>query len=317
MSGRFSISVVIPVYNGRETLSHLWSRLKDVLTAHSEQFEVIFVDDGSQDGSWTALCDLALKDSRCKAIRLMRNHGQHNALLCGIRAASYPVVLTMDDDLQHPPEEIPCLLEVFSQGHDVVYGAFLEEHHGALRNFASRLTKKVLQNAMGVNAANKVSAFRVFNTELRQAFAGYQGPLPNIDVMLSWGTTRFGAVTVRQDTRVSGTSGYTLRKLAIHAVNMITGFTILPLQLASLIGFALTFMGFVLLIFVLGRYLFEGTTLQGFPFLASMICLFSGAQLFALGILGEYFARMHMRLMEKPVYTEAERLNFYSEGNGS
>ena len=311
-----SVSVVIPVYNGRESLPELWARLKNVLADHAARFEVIFVDDGSQDGSWNVLRDLSQHDPRCKVIRLMRNHGQHNALLCGIRAASHPVVLTMDDDLQHPPEEVPKLLCMFSQGYDVVYGTFPEERHGLLRTMASRLTKKIMQNAMGVAAASSVSAFRVFRTELRQAFAGYQGPLPNIDVMLSWGTTRFGAVSVRHEPRASGASGYTMRKLVLHAVNMITGFTVLPLQLASLMGFALTLMGVALLIFVFGRYMIEGTTLQGFPFLASIICLFSGAQLFALGIMGEYFARMHLRLMEKPVYIEAERLNFPPESLG-
>jgi len=94
---------------------------------------------------------------------------------------------------------------------------------------------------------------------------------------------------------------------------MITGFTVLPLQLASLIGFFLTLGGIALLAFVIGRYMIEGTTMQGFPFLASIICLFSGAQLFALGIMGEYFARMHLRLMDKPVFTVTERLNFHEE----
>jgi len=131
--------------------------------------------------------------------------------------------------------------------------------------------------------------------------------------MLSWGTTSFGKVSVRHEPRRSGTSGYTLRKLAVHALNMITGFTVLPLQLASLIGFFLTLGGIALLAFVIGRYMIEGTTMQGFPFLASIICLFSGAQLFALGIMGEYFARMHLRLMDKPVFTVTERLNFHEE----
>jgi len=303
------ISVVIPVYNSSRTLPELWQRLNEVLQEYASSFEVVFVDDGSHDASWTILNSLALADSRCKLIRMMRNYGQHNALLCGIRAATHPVIITLDDDLQHPPEEIPKLIAEFSNGFDVVYGTFPKERHGVLRNLASRITKMVLQNSMGVAAARNVSAFRIFRTKLRTAFTGYQGPLPNIDVMLSWGTTRFGVARVLHEQRMSGASGYTIRKLTMHAANMITGFTVLPLQLASLMGFALTFIGLLLLLFVIGRYVIEGTTLQGFPFLASIICLFSGAQLFALGIMGEYFARMHLRLMDKPVYTEAERIN--------
>lgn len=311
-----NISAVIPVYNGRACLPELWERLARVLEAVSERFEVVFVDDASRDGSWDLLKELAERDPRCKAIRLMRNHGQHNALLCGIRAASHPVIVTLDDDLQHPPEEIPKLLAALTDERDVVYGTFPEERHGLLRNMASQLTKKVLQQAMGVAEARSVSAFRAFRAGLRDAFADYRGPLPNIDVMLSWGTTRFAAVSVRHEPRRTGASGYTLRKLMVHALNMITGFTVLPLQLASVMGFLLTLAGMALLGFVVIRYLIEGTTMQGFPFLASIICLFSGAQLFALGIIGEYFARMYLRLMDKPVYTVAERANLPAEPRG-
>jgi undecaprenyl-phosphate 4-deoxy-4-formamido-L-arabinose transferase len=275
--------------------------------------EVIFVDDGSADESWSVLQELAKADRQCRAIQLMRNHGQHNALLCGIRATSGQVVVTMDDDLQHPPEEIPALLAELSKGLDVVYGVFPRQRHGLMRTLASQITKKILRNAMGVDEAGNVSSFRVFKTDLREAFAGYRGPLPNIDVMLSWATTKFGTASVRHDPRRVGSSGYTLRKLIIHALNMITGFTVLPLQLASFMGFTLTLAGIGLLAFVFGRFMFAGTTVQGFPFLASIVCLFSGAQLFALGIIGEYFARMHLRLMDKPVYTEAQRLNFPSD----
>lgn len=313
MPTQSDITVVIPVYNSELTLPFLIERLLPVMELVASRFEIILVDDGSRDGSWSLLRELAASEPRCKAIRMMRNYGQHNALLCGIRAASHPVIVTMDDDLQHPPEEIPKLLEELRQGHDVVYGTFPEERHGLLRNAASQITKKVLRKAMGVDAAESVSAFRVFRTRLRDAFAGYRGPQPNIDVMLSWGTASFGKASVRHEPRRTGTSGYTLRKLAVHALNMITGFTVLPLQLASLIGFFLTLGGIALLAFVIGRYMIEGTTMQGFPFLASIICLFSGAQLFALGIMGEYFARMHLRLMDKPVFTVTERLNFQEE----
>ena len=117
----------------------------------------------------------------------MRNYGQHNALLCGIRAAKYEVIVTMDDDLQHPPEEIPRLLEQLEQGFDVVYGAPKEERHGFMRALASRITRLALGSAIGMDLAKNVSAFRVFRTQLREAFAGYQTPFVSIDVLLTWG----------------------------------------------------------------------------------------------------------------------------------
>ena len=242
-------------------------------------------------------CALELSNSG-----LARNYGQHNALLCGIRAARGELVVTLDDDLQNPPEEIHRLLARLDEGYDVVYGSPQAETHGFLRDQASRITKLALQGAMGVESASKVSAFRVFRARLREAFAAYRSPSVNIDVLLTWGTTRFGSVLVRQDERAVGDSGYTLRKLINHAINMMTGFSVLPLQVASVLGLAFGSMGFLVLLYVLLRYLVDGSAVPGFPFLASIIAIFSGVQLFALGIFGEYLARMHFRSMERPPY---------------
>src|SRR5437899_4219840 len=147
------------------------------------------------------------------------------------------MIVTIDDDLQNPPAEIPRLLEKLEQGYDVVYGIPEHERHGILRDLASRMTKLVLQNAMGAEIARNISAFRVFRTQVREAFQHYRGPFVSIDVLLTWGTNRFGALKVRQEPRREGVSGYTVRKLVIHALNMMTGFSILPLQIASLVGF--------------------------------------------------------------------------------
>ena len=124
----------------------------------------------------------------------------------------------------------------------------------------------------------------------------------SIDVLLTWGTNRFASVRVDHRPRYSGKSNYTFRKLAIHAINMMTGFSTLPLQIASVTGFVFTLFGLIVLAYVLIRYVMEGGSVPGFPFLASVIAIFSGAQLFALGIIGEYLARMHFRMMEKPTY---------------
>jgi len=309
------LSVVIPVFNSQSSLELLWDRLKGVLTGLGAEFEVIFVNDCSKDGSWNVLERLAHCDRRIKAVTLSRNYGQHNAILCGVRLAAHPVIVTLDDDLQHPPEEIPKLLDVMRQGYDVVYGTFPSENHGFWRVQTSRLIKRLMQAALGVVGGKSVSPFRAFRTRLREAFANFMGPLPNIDVMLSWGTTSFGAVEVQHDERIASKSGYSLAKLIRHAMNMITGFSILPLQVASVLGFGFTLVGFFFLIYIIGRYLTQGTPVQGFPFLASIICIFSGAQLFSLGIIGEYFGRVHLRLMEKPTYTVIASLNLNNSEN--
>lgn len=297
-----TLTVVVPVYNSEAILPALVARLEPVLAEAARAFELILVDDDSRDGSWAVVERLAREHDWVRGVRMMRNYGQHAALLCGIRAAQHELTVTMDDDLQHPPEELPHLLVELERGVDVVYGTPRSEQHGFWRDMASQITKLVLQRAMGAETARKVSALRVFRTELRSAFADYGGQFVSVDVLLTWATTRFAAVAVRHDPRASGTSNYTLRKLIVHALNMMTGFTVFPLQLASLTGFAFTLFGMAVLVYVVGRYLLQGTSVPGFPFLASVIAVFSGAQMFALGIIGEYLARMHFRMMDRPAY---------------
>ncbi len=306
--GPISCTVVVPVYNSAGTLNELIFQLEKELKTYCTAYEVILVNDGSKDNSWEIIKTLCATYPWIQAINLLRNYGQHNALLCGIRSAKYEVIVTIDDDLQNPPHEIYNLLAKLNEGYDVVYGTPAQERHGFWRDTASQVTKLVLQNTMGAQTARNVSAFRAFHTRLREAFAGYHGSFVSIDVLLTWGTTRFVAIPVSHEPRKIGVSNYTFRKLVTHAINMMTGFSVLPLQFASLMGFVLTLFGLGVFAYVIGRYLVLGYSVPGFPFLASIISIFSGAQLFALGIIGEYLARMHFRLMDKPPYAVREQL---------
>jgi glycosyltransferase involved in cell wall biosynthesis len=296
------LSIVVPVYNSSQILPKLVERLWPVAQSLNMPFELILVDDGSLDGSWDAIRELAARNTWIRGICLMRNYGQHNAVLAGLRAAHYATTVTLDDDLQHPPEELPKLIEKLGEDFDVIYGSPEKETHGLLRDLASAATKIALQSAMGAESARCVSAFRVFKTDLRRAFDAYQSPFVSLDVLLTWGTTKFRAVRVRHDERQLGRSSYTVGKLTRHALNMMTGFSVLPLQLASIVGFVFSFGGLAVLIYVLLRFALYSSTVAGFPFLASIIAIFSGVQLFALGVLGQYLARMHFRSMDKPPY---------------
>jgi len=297
-----SISVVIPVYNADLSLENLYLKLIPAMEAITKSFEVIMVDDGSRDGSWEIIMQLIDRDSRVRGIRLSRNYGQHNAVLCGIRAASFDIIVTMDDDLQNPATEIHLMLDKLAEGYDVVYGVPQRVEHGLLRSLASKLTKMALKSAMGMETARDVSPFRAFRTKLREGFKNYNSPFVFIDVLLTWTTSNFASVKVRHEPRRAKQSNYTLSMLIRHAINLITGFSIIPLQIASLIGFIFTLFGFGILGWVLGRYFITGTSIPGFPFLASIITIFSGAQLFTLGIFGEYLARIHFRTMDRPPY---------------
>jgi glycosyltransferase involved in cell wall biosynthesis len=301
-----SLSLVIPVYRSRATLPKLYQRLVETLQEIGAPFEIVLVEDCGGDGSWDVIKQLAAGDARVRGIKLSRNYGQHNAVLCGIRNARHDVIVTMDDDLQHPPDQIGLLLAELGKGYDVVYGVAQVEQHGLLRDLASKLTKLALQSAVGAENARNVSAFRAFRTKLRQAFKDFQNPFVSIDVLLSWATNSFGVVKVRHEPRRDGVSNYTVGKLINHAFNLLTGFSTAPLRLVSIIGFLFTLFGLAVLARVLGVYLLYGSPVQGFVFLATMIITFSGVQLFTLGIFGEYLARIFGRTMDRPAYVMSE-----------
>lgn len=300
------LSMVVPVYRGEATLTRLYDEIVGAIEPLGREFEIIFVEDCGGDGSWRVIETIAARDARVRGIRLYRNFGQHNALLCGIRHAQFPITVTLDDDLQNPPSEIPKMLEAFRGDVDVIYGTPAKEQHGFFRDFASRLTKMALKSIMGAEAARNVSAFRIFRTDLRMAFADFCSPNVSIDVLLSWGTTQFKPIAVEHHPRETGRSGYSFGKLTGHAFNLMTGYSAVPLHFASMLGFLFMLFGFGVLAWVLGRYfLGDGSPVQGFPFLASTIAIFSGVQLFSLGIFGEYLARIHFRTMNQPPFLVA------------
>ena len=309
-----SLSVVIPVFRSEGSIGPVVEELAQELPNLACSFEVILVEDGGGDGSWTVIKRLAAKRPYVRGIQLMRNFGQHNALLCGIRAAKYEYIVTMDDDLQHPSQNIKDLLDKMADGYDVAYGSPIIEQHGLMRNLASVATKAVLQGAMGAQTARKVSSFRVFRTSLRASFADYRGPLVNIDVLLTWGAARFVAVPIAHRPRLIGKSTYTFAKLLIHAFNMVTGFSTLPLRFASLLGLFMTAFGTLIMVYLVLSQLFAFRfEVPGFTFMASLVTIFAGAQMFALGIIGEYLARMYLRVMDRPVYIVREKTEIAEE----
>lgn len=294
-----NLSIVVPVYKGEIFIEPLVVQLSKALPTFSKNYEIILVNDGSPDNSWPLIQKLTDKYRCVRGISMMRNYGQHNATLCGVRAARYEVVITMDQDLQHSPGEIPLLLAKLEQGYDVVYGAPRKLPQALWRNIMTASIKWILAKVIGLPSVHNVSAFRAFRTRLREAFANFQSPSLILDVLLSWGTTRFTSVQVNIEQAEH--TNYNFTMLVRAAMLILIGYSTLPLRFASWIGFAMTLFGLGVFIYVLVVY-FTAGSLPGFPFLASIIALFSGAQLFALGIFGEYLARMFDRSMDRPPY---------------
>ena len=307
-------SVVIPVYNGAETVPQLCERLLKVLPELFEEYEIILVDDCSPDNSWDVVKTLQKEHPQIiRAIHLSKNYGQHNATLCGIRAARFEICITMDDDLQHPPEELPVLLNEMNKGFDVVYAVPKKMPHSWWRNLGSKLTKIFLSHIMGI-PIREIGAFRIFKTNLRDAFANYYSPEVYIDPLLSWGTRDFSHVYVEEDKREVGKSNYSFIALVKASLLILTGYSTAPLRFASILGFIFMLFGFGVLIYVLIITFSLGST-PGFPFLASIISIFSGVQLFTLGIIGEYLARVYDRSSDRPPYVVREVLDSAAEEN--
>ena len=303
MSAPRTVSIVVPVYNSAPILPNLVARLKEVLEPLNVQYELVLVNDCSADESWSRIVALAESDETIRGLDLSRNYGQHAATLAGIRAARGHIVVTIDDDLQNPPEEIPRLLAKLDEGYDVVYGVAVTGDRGALRNVLTWMAKRALRIAIGPDVPTNVSGYRAFRTTLRNAFQDFGSPYVSVDVLLSWGARRFVSLPVRHEPRREGRSGYTYGALATHALNVLTGFTTRPLRVVSMIGLAAVVFGVGVLTYVIGYYVVNEGDVPGFPFLASIITIFAGVQLLSLGTIGEYIARMHMRLMGRPPYS--------------
>lgn len=301
------ISVVVPVYNGSDTIPQLAEEIGRVLPVVADEFELVLVNDDSPDQSWSVISELAQTHPWVRGIDLMRNYGQHSATLCGIREARYEIIVIMDDDLQNLPREIPKLLEKLAEGYDVVYGVARKRQQVWWKRLASVIIKRAIAYVMGLRTVRDIGAFKAFRADLRKSFEDFHGPDVLVDVLLSWGTTRFASVKVDEAPRTVGKSNYSLFKLIKVSLLVLTSYTTIPLRFASIVGFFFTLFGVGVLTYVLTIYFTLGS-IEGFPFLASTITIFSGVQLFALGIIGEYLARVFERTGGRPTYTIARTI---------
>ncbi len=302
------VSVVVPVYNGADTLPMLAEELAHVLPSVAERYELVLVNDGSPDDSWQVIERLAARYAWIRGVDLMRNYGQHNATLCGVREARYEVIVVMDDDLQNPPKEIPKLLSKLQEGYDVVYGVARKRQQVWWKSLASAIVKRAIAYVMGLRTVRDIGAFKAFRSDLRKAFEDFHSPDVLVDVLLSWGTSRFASVPVDESPRAVGKSNYNLLKLIKVSLLVLTSYTTIPLRFASILGFAFTLFGLGVLSYVLITYFVAGS-IPGFSFLASTIIIFSGVQLFALGIIGEYLARVFERTGGKKTYAIGRKTN--------
>jgi undecaprenyl-phosphate 4-deoxy-4-formamido-L-arabinose transferase len=297
------ISVVIPCYKTGKRVKILIEEISLALETYADgQFEIVMVVDGSPDETWSLVSEAARKMSFVRGVNLMRNYGQHSALLAGVRASRGEIIVTIDDDLQHSPKEIPILISALSENVDIVYGISVDDEHSLIRNFASNSYKKFASALLRAEGAKIAGAFRAFKREIIPRYDGHDDLYAPLDVMLSWYSSKAIGVPVNMEKRMDGNSNYTIRGLIRHASNAITGYSIAPLRLVSYLGLLTFVTSFVIFIVTVSKYFLGTITVAGFPTLAVMISMFAGVQLLSLGIIGEYLGRLHMRSMGRPRY---------------
>lgn len=302
------LSVVVPVYNSEESLPHLvrdLDNLRSKIEEVGQGFELILINDGSRDCTLAVVRELCAKYRWIRGVNLMRNYGQHNAVLAGIRLARYERTVTMDDDLQHPVDQIPLLLEVLDGEADLVYGVPKRLPHHPVRNILSRATKHCLAAVVGNRTVTEINAFRAIRTDVRKGFQNFQSPYVLLDVLLGWTTDKVAVCPVSHEERRYSKSNYTPLRLLNQFFILLTGYTTLPLRISTAIGGVTLLLGFFLLVYILLRTFIEGS-IPGFPFLASITIIFGGVNLFCLGIIGEYLGRMFERTMDRPTYVVRE-----------
>ncbi len=296
------VSVVVPVYNSQATIPLLLDRLSKALDAITDSYEIVLVEDGSPDGSWAAIeAARAGYGDRVVAAQLMRNYGQHNALMCGLKLARGRFVVTMDDDLQNPPEELHKLLShIEQQGLDLVYGTADQRKHAGWRNLGAAVVWGFYRTVF--RSSITPTPFRVMRHQLVRSVLFYDLNFTYLDGLLAWCTTRIGAVPVEHHERIQGRSGYTLRKLLILALNLYTNFSLLPLQIVSAVGFFTALAGFLVGLYYVVQYFAMNIAVPGFASTIVAILVLGGVQLLALGVIGEYLGRLHLNVNRKPQY---------------
>jgi len=295
------ISVVIPVYKAENSLRELYERLTASLTKIADNYEILFIEDCGTDNSWDIIVELAKQDKRVHGFKLTRNFGQHAATICGFSKASGRWIITMDDDLEQNPDDIPLLYSKTKEGYDLVYGIYSQRTHSFWRNATSAIAKRLFRLAIP-NLNYEYTSFRIIRRDIATKLADFDSPFPFIDGYLSWLTNNYAFVEVEHGKRLDGKSNYSFRKLVLHMMNIFVTFSDLPLRIASWIGLVTSLVGLLGLIIIITQRLIGQITVSGYTSLMVLVTFFFVLQMLLLGCIGEYLGRINFKSSKKPLY---------------
>lgn len=308
-------SVVIPVYSSERILPELHRRLTAVMQGLGKPYEIIFVDDCGRDNSWNVLQKLVAGDPAITAIQLMRNSGQSNATLCGLAHARGGAIITMDDDLQHPPEEIPALIEALGMDVDVVMGVPKEKKHNWFRRLGSGVMHDINCYLLGKDRSLRFTSFRLMRRAVVDGLLTLRTLSPALGPMINSVTHRIINVTVKHAPRKEGRSGYTFRRLFSQSMSNLIGYSMLPLRLLAVMGGVGIILSMAFAVVLVVRYLMGGINVPGWTTIALLLVLISGFNFFAFAIIGEYVLRILQRVNATPQYFVRARITSTKEGS--
>ena len=295
-------SIIIPVYNGEQTVENLYTRIKQFF-ADKYNYEVIFVYDCGKDNSWEVLLKIKMQNPQnVKLIRLSRNYGQHNALICGFEYAKGDFIVTMDEDLQHAPEDIQKLIDKQKEmDYDVVYGKYEIRNHSRFRNAGSSILKRIID--VGVPDIHPdYSAFRLIKAGIAKSCITMRNSYTFLDGYISWITTNCSSCIVSHSERQGGVSAYTFSKLINHTINIFVTFSNLPIRFLTKLSFFVLFLMTLYSTYIIIRKLVFDDLAMGYPSLVIIVGFGVGLIMLALGIIGEYIYRINLKTTQRPNY---------------
>ena len=295
-------SIVVPVFNSEGVVGTTVDRIVGFMRSEGHEFEVILVNDGSPDGSWNVIREKARTYPEVVAIDLLHNYGQHVANLCGFSNATGDYVITMDDDLQNPPEEIRKLIAGAAEGHDLVIGRFKEKRHSLVRRLGSRLVGMINRRIFKAPKDLVLSNFRIIRKDVVDRVCAYKASYPYIPGLVVMFSASRANVLVEHSRREIGESNYNIFRIAKLVAEILFNFSSYPLRIVSGIGLVTALVSFVLSVFYLVSSLALGTSVPGWATVVVLLSFFNGMILFVLGMMGEYLVRLINQVSRTDVY---------------
>ncbi len=295
------LSVVIPIYNEEANLPILFQRLTQSLTALQKSYEIIFVDDGSKDNSSSILTDLHNKNSEhVRVIFFSRNFGQHMAIMAAFEQVRGEVIVTLDADLQNPPEEINKLLEKIDQGYDVVGGYRINRQDSKWRKWASKLNNYIRFQITNISMTDQGCMLRAYKREIIDRMVESAEASTFIPALAYSLASNPGEVEVKHEARQAGESKYNLYRLLRLNFDLMTGFSLVPLQLFTICGLLLSMFSILFFVYLVLRRLIAGPEVEGVFTLFAILFFLAGIIMMGLGIIGEYIGRIYQEVRRRP-----------------